>query len=425
MQLATPTTTTDLKALLYNIPMFQGFADAGEMSSNDFYVTDEDLNSLYYESNKRLYSWQPDHVSMDAESGANNWMNCYQPIYVCNSVLQSLKDNNLSGPEADDIKGQALVLRAARFLDGVQIWAPVYNPLTANTDLGMVLRLDPDMNIPSKRATVQQTYDQIISDLTEAIPLVAKVASASNIPTKASAYGLLARAYLIMGNYELAKKNAEAALQFNANLIDFNTLNSGAAFPIPGTRLYAPEELALLTTMSISELDMTSMIKVNPELYNLYPENDLRKVIYFNVKQDGSYVFKGAHTSYQFCTGVTTAEVMLIIAECNARAGKLIDAANALDKLSVKRWKTGTFIPYAFTDKDQALQIILEERRRELVFRGLRWSDLKRLNRDGANITLTRTINGKVYTLPPNDKRYAIALPEDIVEIANIPQNPR
>ncbi len=57
--------------------------------------------------------------------------------------------------------------------------------------------------------------------------------------------------------------------------------------------------------------------------------------------------------------------------------------------------------------------------------RGLRWADLKRLNRDGANITLTRTVNGQVFTLPPNDLRYAIAIPENVIEIGSIQQNPR
>ena len=67
----------------------------------------------------------------------------------------------------------------------------------------------------------------------------------------------------------------------------------------------------------------------------------------------------------------------------------------------------------------------LKERRKELLFRGLRWSDLKRYNRDGAGISLERTVNGTTYTLPPNDLRYAIAIPEDIIKMTGMPQNPR
>ncbi|MCH5685209.1 RagB/SusD family nutrient uptake outer membrane protein [Niabella sp. W65] len=119
------------------------FIASGEVSSDDYYLTDDNFNSLYYESDKRLYTWRPDFVSRPLSSAGDEWYNCYKPIYVCNSVLQGLEDNNLTGVKADNIKGQALVFRAAHYLDGVQIWASAYNKQSANTDLGMVLRLDP------------------------------------------------------------------------------------------------------------------------------------------------------------------------------------------------------------------------------------------------------------------------------------------
>lgn len=96
-----------------------------------------------------------------------------------------------------------------------------------------------------------------------------------------------------------------------------------------------------------------------------------------------------------------------------------------LNNLLAKRWKTGTFVPITASSQTDALNIISRERRKELLIRGVRWSDLKRYNRDGANITLTRTVNGQTYTLPPNDLRYAIAIPEDIITLTGMPQNPR
>ena len=71
------------------------------------------------------------------------------------------------------------------------------------------------------------------------------------------------------------------------------------------------------------------------------------------------------------------------------------------------------------------MALILLERRKELLMRGLRWMDLKRLNMEGAAITLTRTVNGQVYTLPPNDLRYALPIPEDVIAISGMQQNPR
>src|SRR5699024_1246882 len=115
----------------------------------------------------------------------------------------------------------------------------------------------------------------------------------------------------------------------------------------------------------------------------------------------------------------------LIRAECYARQGNATQAMNDLYTLLVTRWKTGTYVPFTASGAKEALHIILGERRKELLFRGLRWMDIKRLNREGAHIVLKRIINGKVFTLPPNDNRYALPIPEDIISLTGMKQNPR
>ena len=76
-------------------------------------------------------------------------------------------------------------------------------------------------------------------------------------------------------------------------------------------------------------------------------------------------------------------------------------------------------------NSDELLTRILLERRKSLIFRGIRWYDLKRLNRDGANIVLKRKVEGKEFILQPNDLRYALPIPNDIIELSDIVQNPR
>jgi starch-binding outer membrane protein, SusD/RagB family len=63
------------------------------------------------------------------------------------------------------------------------------------------------------------------------------------------------------------------------------------------------------------------------------------------------------------------------------------------------------------------------ERRKELTMRGLRWIDIKRLNKEGAGIVLKRLIGDKTYTLQPNDPRYALPLPADIILNTGMQQN--
>jgi hypothetical protein len=90
------------------------------------------------------------------------------------------------------------------------------------------------------------------------------------------------------------------------------------------------------------------------------------------------------------------------------------------------RWLQGTFTAVCAASSASALDIILVERRKELAFRGLRWTDLRRLNKEGRNISLTRLLNGSVYQLNPNSPDYILPIPPDVLGFnPNIQQNPR
>lgn len=421
IKLVIPKTAADNQALLdvgfSNIE----FSSDGETSSDDFYLTDADYNAKVFEEDKRLYTWRPDHVAKKASLG-NAWSRCYRAIYYSNAVLYNLEDKKLTGPEADNVKGQALALRAARYLDAVQIWCKAYRVETAEAELGLPLRLDPDMNPPSVRSTLKQTYAQIINDLNAAVSLLpVKQVSAWRIGRPA-AYGLLARAYLFMSDYTKSLDNALLALQLVPNtLMDFNAIDDTKSYPIAMMN----SEVLFWAGMSYQAHLVSAKIPLH--IYQSYDGNDLRKKVFFNINSVGEIIFK-AH--YNNANGpnasITVDELYLIAAECYARKENTPnDAMNMLNQLLIKRWKIGTFVPLSANSKEQALQIVLQERRKELLIRGLRWADLKRFNRDGANIALTRTVNGKTYSLPPNDPRYAIAIPEEIIALTGMPQNGR
>ncbi len=114
----------------------------------------------------------------------------------------------------------------------------------------------------------------------------------------------------------------------------------------------------------------------------------------------------------------------LIRSEAHARAGRVTEAMDDLNALMITRWNNSEPFPlFTATDQADALSKILTERRKELYGRGLRWMDIKRLNKEGANITLKRMINGQTYTLAPNADYYALPLPADIIKLTGIPQN--
>ncbi|RYE50331.1 MAG: RagB/SusD family nutrient uptake outer membrane protein, partial [Sphingobacteriales bacterium] len=119
----------------------------------------------------------------------------------------------------------------------------------------------------------------------------------------------------------------------------------------------------------------------------------------------------------------------LIRAECSARTGNTEEAMADLNALMEKRWVRGKFKPFTAASPEDALTKILIERRKELIMRGVRWSDLRRLNKDPRFAkTLKRVlINGtdtKTYTLLPGDPRYILKIPADVIALTGMEQNP-
>lgn len=417
-KLVVPETLKDNQALLDRIAnVLSSNSISGQISSDEIYITDSDYNGVSYEADKRLYTWQPNLV---ARATGNDWGSCYFRINICNTVLNNLEQYEISNTE--NVKGQALAIRASIYLEAAQIWCVSFNKNTANTDLGLPLRLNPDVNQKSVRATLQETYQQILKDLHAAVSLLPEKQIAVTRASKATALGLLARTYLYMGEYSNALKYANEALAINGQLLDFNTLTTSSSYPIKEMNI----EVLLPTTIGYSPILSSNTAKIPLSLYQLYDNNDLRKIAFFRTNASGQILFKGNYTgTSQRSSVLAKDELYLIAAESYAQLNEVSNAMSKLNELLVKRWKTGTFIPFTASTKEDALRIIKEERKKELLFRGLRWADIKRYNRDGDAITLTRTIGGQTYTLPPNDPRYAIAIPEDIIKQTGMPQNPR
>src|SRR5690606_22559061 len=120
--------------------------------------------------------------------------------------------------------------------------------------------------------------------------------------------------------------------------------------------------------------------------------------------------------------GITTAELYLMRAECRMRSGQAILALQDLNYLLKNRYVEGDFVELQLSGKDLLSRILLE-RRKELIFRGLRWMDIKRLNLENPNIFITRIVGGKIYVLEPNDRKYALPIPEDIISLTDVIQN--
>jgi len=420
--LAVPRTLGDLQAMLDTYyKLNNNDPGSSETSADNYYLSDADWASLS-EQERRLHTWQVDRVFPNYQ---NDWSNIYSTVYVANIVIDNvgtIEKNTSNQADWNNTKGSALVFRARSFLQAAIIWTLPYDPATAETAMGIPLRMSQDFNLPSTRSTLKQTYTQILQDLKEAADLLPATPLHVMRPSKAAAYALLARTYLAMGNYDSCLVYADNCLKIKNTLLNYNTLNPNSSYPISqlNTEVIMENLIGVPVSLSINRA------KIDSVLYISYSANDLRKTIFFNSNANGTYGFKGSYEGGgNLFSGIATDEVYLMRAEANAKLGNLSQALADLNTLLQTRWKTGTYLPPVNLSASALLQMIRTERRKELLMRGLRWMDIKRLNTEGANISLTRKLSGQTYTLLPNDLRFAIAIPEEIIQLSGIAQNPR
>ncbi len=125
--------------------------------------------------------------------------------------------------------------------------------------------------------------------------------------------------------------------------------------------------------------------------------------------------------------GLDVPEVMLTKAECLARTGKTSEAMEVLNTLRKKRFAPADYQDLSAANADDALQIVLDERRRELMSRWIRFFDQKRLNKEARFAkTVTRVFLGETFTLEPNSNRYVFPIATNYINLnPEIVQNPR
>jgi hypothetical protein len=419
--LVVPTTLTDLQGMLDdNFYMNSRTPGFGETSADDYFVKLSDYNS-FGNFNQLAYTWR-----LETYTFGNDWNFAYTAVYNVNYCLEKIDkiQKTVQNEYAwNNIKGSALFFRAYYFLLLSWEYSKAYDENTSQKDLGIVLRLGSDFNVPSVRASTEDSYAQTINDLKQAIVYLPENAQTPMRPSKAACYGALARAYLSMRKYDSAFKYADACLKIKSDLLDYNSadVNPGAGVPFQPFN----KEIIFYTTQSGNyPAKSRNFALIDSLLYSSYEDNDLRKTAFF-FPNKGYHGFKGNYSSSRnsLFNGIATDELFLVRAECNARAGRVGQAMEDLNTLLLNRWRAGTFIPVSPPDAATALNKILLERRKELLMRGLRWIDVKRLNKEGLNIIPKRILGSDTYTLMPNDGKYALPLPTDIINITGMPQN--
>lgn len=415
------TSLSDMRALLDNTDILNsGDSHLGEASSDHFILSQPSWAALSSVELKNSAIW-----AYDIFEGRGNlcWENAFQKIFYSNLVLEKIEESkhkDKNSVEGKSVKGAALFFRAWSYFHIAQIFCNQYSENVID-DLGLPLRVESDMEIPSKRNTVKETYDLIISDLWQATELLEEISIVKTRPTKAAAYGLLAKVFLQIGQYDHALQAAEKCMSFNNKILDFQTLDSLKSYPFARFN----EEVIFHSAMRTTGIFSTSNLDVSPDLFQSYDQGDLRKTLFFVRRSSGLIGFRGSyHESNTLFNGISVNEMVLIVAECSARLGNVDKALEYINSLLIKRYKSSSYVPVRVEGKEQALALILKERNKELLFRGVRWHDLKRLKREYL-ITLVRTVGSETFMLPPDDKRWTLPIPPNVVRLSGMQQNER
>lgn len=399
----------------------------GEASADDYFIPPTIYANITQPQYLDMYRFIPTEYNFQ-----NDWSRAYGAVYNANYCLEGLEKIPVTSQNVaawNNIKGSALVYRSYNFLMLAWNYCKSYDELTAGTDLGIALRLSSDFNVPSARLSVKETYERIIKDAIEAIQYLPATPIHVFRPSQMAAFGVLARTYLSMRKYDSAFKYSNLCLQIKNQLMDYNA-DPEVKFPSSPSVTFFPftqfnKETIFYTEMSFLTANFIGITRarIDTTLYPTYSTTDARKSLFFQLMNAPYYNFRGSYTqSSGNFTGLAVDEVYLMRAECYARKGDKDAAMADLNLLLSKRLKP--VVTLTAVDAADALAKILVERRKELIFRGLRWMDIKRLNKEGANIIPKRVVSGQTYTLQPNANYYALPLPTDIIKLTGMPQNP-
>lgn len=415
-----PAALKDVEALLDNTQILNvDMPNLGEVSADDYFMYDDTWQSLSKPEYRNAYIWAE---SLYEGRTCGSWNNAYQAVFYTNLALESL-DRLPDGQSTAglELRGAAHFFRAWAYFQLAQLFCDPYDGSDAGRKAGLPLRLESDIGIPSVRSSIRETYDLIQNDLARARELLPETQSIATRPSRAAAYGLSAIFYLQKGDYTRALQNAEECLSLYNELLDYNAVGKAQNYSFK----LLNKEVIFHSSLLLSPSHAQNALNVDPELYSRFDDNDLRKDFFFRLNGRNRAFIGSYNGNNTLFNGIATDEIMLIRAECLARSGKPEEAMTQLNHLLVHRYKDGTYREQDLSGKD-LLDRILLEKRKQLVFRGRRWWELRRLNKDPEYAkVLRRQLSGETYELNSNSRRYTLPFPDDVIRLSEMEQNPR
>ncbi|WP_433902741.1 RagB/SusD family nutrient uptake outer membrane protein [Sphingobacterium puteale] len=374
-----------------------------------------------------MYVWAP-QFSSDLTSAPALWGEHYAKINHFNTVLLGIDDaTGGTAAEKKRLRSEALLGRALEYFCLLNEYAKPYDAATATEDLAVPFVTSNDVTqVVPARSSSADLFKHIVDDLNEALTDLPVDNSSNRVRgSVAGAYSVLARVYFYSRNYSEAAKYAELALSnTQAVMINFNgTLPSSDLVSIRPDVIYGRYVIGNLP-MTLDY--MRSFLPGDLRVRRLYQSLDNYT---FTTRGATSFVPLRVTPTLQYVnTGTSVQEMKLIIAENAARKNELSSALKQLDDIRKTRIATASYVPFQSTDQETVLKEVLLERYHELGCSGLRWFDMRRLDKENRMEAVHRyDATGKVIaTLEAHSNKYTLQIPVQVLSFnPGMPQNPQ
>ena len=378
---------------------------------------------------------------------------------------------NVSDLTENYVIAQALGLRAFYYFMLVNHFGAPYNydKQAAGVPLKLTSNLLPEEDLLMTRNSVEEVYNQIIEDLSEAERLFLTLSKDKqyepNYLISLPMIQLLkSRVFLYMENWKDAAIYADKVInEWSFSLINLNNLPStSTAEPYYNfTSLKSSEVIWLYGNVSdLTEFNNETVSReeedpdypgwginityyrkaftASDDLLESFKAGDLRKEKYIAKEYNrinnsfypdyyssfGKYQLSAMgepNGSENFALSFRLSEAYLNLAEAAAYNNEESKALSAMRTLLENRYEPEKLVVPAGLTGETLKNFIKAERRKELCFEGQRWFDLRRYGMP----QITHEWEGKTYTLKSNDPSYTMPIPDEVlIKNKRLEQNP-
>lgn len=400
-----------------------------DLMGNDMVVHSQGYG--WFNTDYQLTAWG---IKTNGSQSDNAWYLYYDVIKQANKLINGVDlVTDATQAQKETIKGQALGLRAYAYFYLINYFQQTYK---GNETKPGVPIYTVDTIGGKPRGTVQDVYNRIIADLTQAEPLLTgKTRAAKSDMDVSVIQGFRARVALLMEDWATAATYANKARQgytlmtgtSYAALTAFSSLaNSewmwGSSIPASEATIYA----SFFSHMDIRTggyAALGTQKKITKALYDQIPATDVRKTVFtapaaattsdpaydqkkFQVPVAGSWA-----ADYLY---MSVAEMYLIEAEALNRQGNDAGSRTVLQTLITTR--NPSYSATSFSGAALLSEILLQ-RRIELWGEGWSLMDIKRLNQGlnrptGSGNHGAPSYDPGVYTTNAADPRFLMRIPQ-------------